>query len=114
VKTRLLLAFLGLTVLTSGVFAREQPGVDVVRAAKLASDFLASRKAGDTYIVSVTIDQGAIISGQPSWVVKWSKPITSDGATELGVRVKGDGTVVRLVEGKGTRSTRQPAALDIR
>jgi len=113
-KLRLLLTCLVLTFLAPSIFAKEKPGMDVVRAAKLASDFLAGRGAGDTYIVSVAIDEGAIISGQPTWVAKWSKPIVSDGSTEVGVRVKGDGTIVRLVEGKGSRSTRPPAALDIR
>jgi hypothetical protein len=108
----LLLTCITLGLASSGMAAK--PAIDVVRAAKLASDFLAQQGAGAPYIVSITMDEGAIIRGETSWVVRWSKPIVSDGSTEVGVRVKGDGTVVRLVEGKGTRSKRQPAALEIR
>lgn len=100
--------------LTLSVSAAEKPELDAVRAAKLASDFLARQGAGAPYITSITIDEGAIINGRASWVVKWSRPMEADGQKEVGVRIKGDGTIVRLVEGKGSRSTRTPAALDIR
>ncbi len=113
-KMRLFLACCALAIFAPTLSAKEKPGMDVIRAAKLASDYLAGLGAGAPYIVSITLDEGALINGQPSWVVHWSKPIVNGGDKELGVRVRGDGTVVRLIEGKGSHSTRQPAALDIR
>jgi hypothetical protein len=106
VCTTLALAFTG--------HAAEKPGIDALRAAKVATDFLAKMGGDAPYITSISIDPGAIFNGHPTWVVKWSKPIEAEGNKEVGVRVKNDGTVVRLIEAKGSRSKRQPAALDIR
>jgi hypothetical protein len=94
--------------------AADKPAVDALRAAKIATDFLAQQGAGAPHIVSIALESSAIIKPQASWVVRWSKPIVSDGATEVGLRVKSDGSITRLVENKHARSTRAPAALDIR
>ena len=108
-----LLALLTLAA-TTAVHAADKQGMDALRAAKIATDFLAKQGPGAPYIVSVTLDSGAIIKPQSSWVIRWSTPITSDGSTEVGLRVRHDGSITRLVEDKHTRSKRQPAALDIR
>ena len=112
-KTSLLLTCLTLTFTCSG-FAAERPGIDALRATKLATDFIAKMGPNAPYIASVSIDRGAIFNGTPTWVVKYNAPIEVDGSKEVGLRVKSDGSVVRLVEAKGARSNRQPAALDIR
>jgi len=99
------------------LLAKGKPGVDAVAAAKLATEYLANLGSEAPYIVSITMDQGGIIKGSSSWVVRWSSAIKSENQVEVGVRVKSDGTVVRLVEGKGgaaPHSTRPPAALEIR
>jgi hypothetical protein len=94
--------------------AADKPAIDIVRAAKLASEFLAQQGAGNVHIQSLVIDTGAVFKGQPSWVATWSESLQVDGQKEVGVRIKDDGTVVRLVEGKGSRSKRSPASLEIR
>lgn len=112
-KTPLLLTCLTLTFATAGL-AAERPGIDALRATKVATDFIAKMGPNAPYIASVAIDPGAIFNGTPTWVVKYHAPIEVDGNKEVGLRVKSDGSIVRLVEGKGSRSKRQPAALDIR
>ncbi len=108
------LLLLTLLALTSTSQALDKPGIDVVRAAKVASEYLASQGNSGLFIASIAVDEGAILSGKATWVVKWSKTVTTSDGTEVGVRIKDDGSVVRLIEGKGSRSKRRPAALDIR
>lgn len=110
-KKLLLFAFLALATTSQ---ALDKPSIDVVKAAKLASEYLASQGGNGVFIASIAVDEGAIINGQATWVAKWSKTVTTSDGTEVGVRIKGDGSVVRLIEGKGSRSKRRPAALDIR
>lgn len=113
-KKLLLLTGLALALVAQPLLAREQPAIDAVRAAKIATDYLTNLGGGAPYIVSLVVDHGAIINGRASWVATWSAPIVNGAETELGVRIRADGTVVRLVQGKGTHSTRPPAALEIR
>lgn len=101
-------------VLAATSQAADKPALDVVRAAKLASDFLAQQGAGGVFIQSLAVDTGAVFNGRATWVATWSQSLQVDGQKEVGVRIKDDGTVVRLVEGKGSRSKRPPVALEIR
>lgn len=80
--------------------ADERPRLDAVRAAKIASDYLATQGANGPFIVSVTLEKSAILHGESSWVARWSQSISADGDLEVGLRVNLDGTTARLVLGK--------------
>ena len=89
----------------------QAPKVDAVKAARLATDYLATLGANAPHIVSVTLEQSALLSGSQSWVIRWSTPVMDNGNREIGVRVKMDGSVAHLVdnlEGRKERATRRP------
>ncbi len=88
--------------------------VDALRVAKIATDYLAKQGAGAPEIVSITLDIGTVLNVQRSWVVRWSAPLGSDAPREVGLRVKFDGSVARLVEDSKSHSTRTPVAYQIR
>ena len=78
--------------------AADAPAPGAEKAAKIAADYLAGQKSGGAYIVSVTLESSAIISGTRSWMVRWSKPMFIEGNNEVGLRVKMDGSVARIVD----------------
>ena len=80
--------------------AGEVPRIDAVQAAKIATDYLRTLGPGAPYIVSVTFDKSALVSGKSSWVARWSNAIIADGSRELGLRVNQDGSTARLVEAR--------------
>ena len=82
------------------VFADERPQLDAVRAAKIATDYLATLGANAPFIVSLTLEKSAILHGKSSWVARWSRAIPAEGDQEVGLRVNLDGTTARLVLGK--------------
>ena len=86
--------------LAMGASADERPRLDAVRAAKIASDYLATQGANAPFIVSVTLEKSALLHGESSWVARWSRAIAADGDQEVGLRVNLDGTTARLVLGK--------------
>lgn len=112
-----ILRTLAITLLClSSAFAADAPRLDAVRAAKIAGDYLASlREPSGPYITSVTLDIGGIIAGERSWIVRWSAPFGDSKQPDVGVRVRMDGSYVRLVGGgKAERGNREPSALGIR
>ena len=112
-KSPLLLAALAMiTFTTASLHASEK--VDALRAAKIATDYLAKHGTGSTQIVSITLDSGTVLNANQSWVVRWSAPLGSGGQPEVGLRVKPDGSVARLVEDSHSVSKRSPAAYQIR
>ncbi len=112
-KSLLLLAALAMmSFATSPLQAAEK--VDALRVAKIATDYLAKQGAGAPEIVSITLDNGTVLNVKHSWVVRWSAPIGSGKAREVGLRVRPDGSVARLVEDSHSVSKRTPAAYQIR
>jgi hypothetical protein len=81
--------------------AADAPKIDAVRAAKIATDYLAQLGPNAPHIVSVTLDRDAIIRGKISWIVRWSRSIPAEGDQEVGLRVNMDGSTARLVKEKG-------------
>jgi hypothetical protein len=109
IRTVLLAA--GLLALLPAGAAAEAPKLDAARATKLAADYLATLGSSAPYIVSVTLEKGALVNGTQSWVVRWSEPINDGANREIGVRVKMDGTVAHLVEdveGRKKRAATRP------
>ncbi|MEQ1851661.1 MAG: hypothetical protein ABMA01_08730 [Chthoniobacteraceae bacterium] len=103
---------LALTALAALAFTRpasagEAPPVDVVRAAKIATDYLRTQGSNAPHIVSLVLEKPALATGRPAWVARWSRPIPAEGEIELGLRVNPDGSIVRLVEGKSTAQKRR-------
>ncbi len=108
---------LALALAGSAAFSRaagEAPALSAEKAAKIAADYLAQEKAGPGHIVSVVLESSAIVGGTRSWMVRWSAPLRVEGSNEVGLRVKMDGSVARVVENR-TRAQKPPAsAHDIR
>ena len=91
-----------LAMLLHGATARgdSAPRLDAMRAAKIATDYLATLGPGAPYIVSVTLERASLVQRKQSWVIRWSVPFVADGERELGLRVNFDGTTARLVAEK--------------
>lgn len=83
------------------------PAVDALKATKIATDYIAKRGRGGPYIVSVALETSSLVKGARSWIVRWSEPIEDGDAKGVGLRVGLDGTIARLVEGKGGRRKKQ-------
>jgi hypothetical protein len=84
----------------------DAPKVDAARAAKLATDYLVTLGPSAPHIVSITLEKSAIVNGTYSWIIRWSSPIQEGAQSEIGVRVKMDGTLAHLVEDKEARKKR--------
>jgi hypothetical protein len=82
------------------------PEVDAARATRLATDYLNTLGANAPYIVSVTLEKSSLVGGSQSWIIRWSAPIVEGSQSEIGVRVKMDGTLAHLVEDKEARKKR--------
>ena|SRR5687768_6249917 len=102
-RTALGVVFLGAL---STFATAEAPKVDAARAAKLATDYLVTLGPSAPHIVSITLEKSAIVNGTHSWIIRWSSPIQEGAQSEIGVRVKMDGTLAHLVEDKEARKKR--------
>lgn len=111
-KLSLFAALAMITFTATPLHAAEK--VDALRVAKIATDYLAKQGAGAPQIVSIALDSGTVMNAKQSWVVRWSAPLGTDSPREVGLRVKFDGSIARLVEDSKSRSTRTPAAFQIR
>ena len=109
---RLLALLAMLSIFSLPLHAAE--GVDALRAAKIATDYLAKQGAGAPHIVSILLDTGTVLNVKRSWIVRWSAPLGSESPREVGLRVKLDGSITRLVEDLQSVSKRAPAAYQIR
>ena len=110
-RPRFILAAAAIFACVGGSAFAQTPKIDAVRAARLASDYLATLGPSAPYIVSVTLEKGALLDATQSWIVKWSAPIMDGANREIGVRVKMDGSLAHLVdnlEGRKERATRRP------
>ena len=108
----LLAALVMFSFTTASLHAAEK--IDALRAAKIATDYLAKHGSATTQIVCIKLDSGTVLNANQSWVVRWSAPIGSAGQPEVGLRVKPDGSLARLVEDSRSASKRTPAASEIR
>ena len=91
---------LGAFAFLPSAHAENAPRIDALRVAKLASDYLATHGKDAPHVVSIVLGKDALLHGQTSWIVRWSRPILADGNKEFGMRVKLDGSVSYLVEDK--------------
>jgi hypothetical protein len=102
-RTALGAVFLGALSISA---VAQVPKVDAARAAKLATDYLDTLGSTAPHIVSITLEKSALVNGTQSWIIRWSSPIQEGTQSEIGVRVKMDGTLAHLVEDKEGRKTR--------
>jgi hypothetical protein len=86
--------------------AENAPRIDALHVAKLASAYLATHGKDAPYIVSIALEKDALLKGGTSWIVRWSRPLLTDGNKEVGMRVKPDGSVSYLIEDKSARKQR--------
>jgi hypothetical protein len=84
--------------------AHAAPAVDAARAAKIATDYLNGLGGRAPHIVSMTLESSALVKGTQSWVVRWSSAIDAEDQREIGLRVRMDGSVARLMEDKTAAS----------
>ena len=91
---------LGFLACQPAASAQNAAGIDALRVAKIATDYLASHGKGAPHIVSIALEADALLGGKVSWVVRFSRPVLSDGNREIGMRVKNDGTTSFLIEDK--------------
>ena len=80
--------------------AGNAPRIDALHVAKIASDYLATHGKDAPHIVSIALEADALMGGRSSWIVRFSRPISVDGNSEVGMRVKLDGAVSYLVKDK--------------
>ena len=99
---------------TFSCMAADAPAIGVEKAAKIGADYLAGQKAGGNYIVSVTLESTALVGGTRSWMVRWAAPLRADGNNEIGLRVKMDGSVARVVDSRNRGHNAYGSAQDIR
>ena len=90
--------------------AGDGPQLDAVRAAKIATDYLATLGSTAPHIVSVTLEKSALLHGRLSWVARWSRAVEVEGEKEVGLRVNLDGSTARLVEDKAAAGRRAAKA----
>ena len=109
---KLRLSLLTALFLAAGLSVQaETPKLDAAKAARIASDYLAKLGSNAPHIVSISLDQSALVKGEHSWVVRWSSPVQDGENREIGARIKMDGSISYLVEdtkGKMDRATRRP------
>lgn len=104
------LALVLASIATFSCIAADAPALGADKAAKIATDYLVGQKSGGIYIVSVALESTALAGGTRSWMVRWSKPMFVEGNNEVGLRVKMDGSLARVIE----RRSRGSSAQDIR
>ena len=80
--------------------------VDALHVAKVATDYLATHGKNAPYITSIALEADALMGGRTSWIVRFSRPILTDGNKEVGMRVKHDGSVSYLTEDKSAPKKR--------
>ena len=91
---------LGALVILPSARAGDAPRIDALHVAKIASDYLATHGRNAPYVVSIALEADALLGGKSTWIVRFSHPISADGNSEVGMRVKLDGTVSYLVKDK--------------
>lgn len=92
---------LGTLAFLSAARAENAPRIDALHVAKVASAYLATHGKNAPHVVSIALEQDALLGGKTSWIVRWSRPLLTDGNKEVGMRVNLDGSVSYLVDDKG-------------
>lgn len=83
------------------LFADERPAISVRQALDIAEKDLASRGLTEKlYVVSATLEHGSMFGGASFWLLKWNEaiPASKPENREIGMKVRMDGTPVRLVK----------------
>ncbi len=106
-NTILALAAICALAFSTSASADDAPQLDVVRAAKIATDYLAHFGQDRPYIDSLTLERAALLSGRRAWVARWSTPIFADGKKEVGLRINLDGTLRILVQENPSKTPRR-------
>ena len=100
---------LGALAFLQSAHADNAPRIDALHVAKVATDYLATHGRNAPHITSIALESDAIMGGKTSWIVRFSRPILTDGNKEVGMRVKLDGSVSYLVADKsGTKKRNVP------
>jgi hypothetical protein len=96
----LAISFLSLQALSAA------PKLDALRAAQIATTFLKTLGPDAPYIESISLEVSAVVKGEQSWVVHWSKSFPNGEHTIIGLRVKMDGSIAQLSSNKEARRRR--------
>ncbi len=113
-----------LVLLAAVCLAQAAPRITIGEAASIAQNELKSRGLeSQIYIVGIALQADGMANTEKYWNVRWSEAIAGEERKkEVGVKVKMDGSIVRLVESSEgvealrnhrTRSDR-PSVLDLK
>ncbi|MEA3189387.1 MAG: hypothetical protein QOD99_3217 [Chthoniobacter sp.] len=86
---------------TSSLFAADRPAISARQALEIAENDLTSRNlTPKLYVVSLSLERPSMFGGATYWMAKWSEaiPASKPENREIGLKVKMDGTPVRLVK----------------
>ncbi len=97
---------LGALAFLQSAHADNAARVDALHVAKVATDYLATHGRNAPHITSIALEAEAMMGGKTSWIVRFSRPIVTDGNKEVGMRVKHDGSVSYLVDDKSAPKKR--------
>ena len=89
---------------TVAAFADDIPAISAHQALDAAEKSMSDRGvAKDVYIASVSLTHSTMFGGEVYWLVKYSHPIPAEGPNqhEIGVKVRMNGGVTRLVKNLG-------------
>ncbi|HWB58099.1 MAG TPA: hypothetical protein VG733_01345 [Chthoniobacteraceae bacterium] len=98
------LALLVFVCFAAPAFADNPPPISAVQAAEAAQKVMDDLKLPkDIYIASVTLTHATLLGGDTYWLVKYSHPVPSEGTNdqEVGIKVRLDGSVARVVKHLG-------------
>jgi hypothetical protein len=113
-----------LALLAAACLAQAAPRITIAEAASIAQNELKSRGLeSQIYVIGIALETDGMANAEKYWHVRWSDAIAGEERKkEVGVKVKMDGSIVRLVEGSEgvealrnhrTRSDR-PSVLDLK
>ena len=113
-----------LSLLGAACLAQAAPVIPIDQAAAIAQKELKSRGLdSQIFVTSIGLTADGMANSEKYWYVRWSEAIKGEERKkEVGMKIKMDGTIVRLVEGPdGTEALRnhrtrsdRPSILDLK
>lgn len=96
---------LALAILRSQLLAGA-PQLPISKAILIAENAIRSRQLETSvFIQSVSLERASFTSSESFWVVKWDHPVPASNPRnrEVGMKIRMDGTVSRLVKEPGAK-----------
>jgi hypothetical protein len=99
------LRFVTVFLLLAVTSALGAPSMTVDKAASVAQQHLKERGLADSrFVSSLILERTSIGRGEQYWYARWSESVKlEEQKTEIGLRINMDGSLVRMVEGPGSK-----------